>query len=463
MSAKIVKFPRGLTVFTLAMINVAAVGSVKSWPFIAEYGFAALFYLILTALLFFFPVSLVSAELATGWPKKGGVFSWVKEAFGHKWGFLAIWLLWIENFAWYPTILSFISSAIAYIIDPALAENKLYTLSFVLISFWVCTFVNLFGMRASGWISTIGAIFGMIVPGLLIISLGLIWYFSGSPLQISFTADSFLPHFSLDQMVFFTGILLAFCGMEMSAVHALDVRQPQKDYQRAIFLSAAIIFGLTLLGVLSIAVVVPKTDISLVAGALQAITTFFQKYQLGSLIPYIAALIAIGSVGSVSTWIIGPCKGVLAAAEEGDFPAFFKKTNAKGVPIPLILVQGVVVSLLCLMFLLMPTVSSTFWIFTVLAAQLYLIMYILMFAAAIKLRYSKPQTPRAYKIPGGNLGMWITAGLGICGSSFALIIGYFPPSQIATGSPTFYTSFLIIGSLVGCFLPLLIVSRMRKL
>ncbi|HSX12174.1 MAG TPA: amino acid permease, partial [Rhabdochlamydiaceae bacterium] len=117
MSSKILKFPRALSVFTLAMINVAAVGSVKSWPFIAEYGFAALFYLILTALFFFFPVSLVSAELATGWPKKGGVFVWVKEAFGPKWGFLAIWLLWVENLAWYPTILSFISSTIAYIID----------------------------------------------------------------------------------------------------------------------------------------------------------------------------------------------------------------------------------------------------------------------------------------------------------------------------------------------------------
>ncbi|HSX03939.1 MAG TPA: amino acid permease [Rhabdochlamydiaceae bacterium] len=462
MATKILKFPRTLSVFTLAMINVAAVGSVKSWPFIAEYGFAALFYLILTAVFFFFPVSLVSAELATGWPKKGGVFTWVKEAFGPKWGFLAIWLLWIENFAWYPTILAFIASAVAYIIDPALAEHKLYTLSFVLVSFWACTFANLFGMRTSGWISTIGAIFGTILPGLLIVTLGLIWYFSGHPLQISFDAASFLPNFSLDQMVFFTGILLAFCGMEMSSVHALDVRHPQKDYPRAIFLSALIIFSLTLLGVLSIAMVVPKSDISLVAGALQAITVFIEKYGIGWMVPYIAGLIAIGSVGAVSTWIIGPCKGVLAAAEEGDLPPIFKKTNANGVPVSLILTQGIVVSVLCLMFLLMPTVSSTFWIFTVLAAQLYLIMYILMFAAAIKLRYSKPDVPRPYKIRGGHLGMWLVAGFGIIGSAFALIIGYFPPSQIATGSRTFYMSFLILGTAIGCLLPIFIIRRSRR-
>lgn len=460
MSSKILKFPRSVSVFTLAMINVAAIGSVKNWPFISEYGFSSLFYLLLAALVFFFPVSLVSAELATGWSKKGGVFIWVKEAFGHKAGFLAIWLLWIENFAWYPTILSFVASTIAYIFNPSLAENTYYTLFLVLFFFWGATFANLFGMRASGLISTIGAICGTIIPGIFIITLGFIWFFSGQPFQITFSTQSFIPDISsLDQIVFFTGILLAFCGMEMSAVHASDVRNPQKDYPRAILLSAAIILGLSILGVLSIAMVVPKSEISLVAGALQAISVFVQQYGISWMTPYIAALIAIGAIGSVSTWIIGPSKGVLAAAEEGDLPEVFKKTNKHGVPTVLLIVQGVIVTLLSMMFLLMPTVSSAFWILTVLVAQLYLVMYILMFAAAIKLRYSKPNVHRAYKVPGGKCGIWIVAGLGILGAFFALIIGYFPPSQLPSGNWMIYSGFLILGTLIGCLAPFIISKK----
>jgi amino acid transporter len=110
--------PRTLTVFMLAMINISSIGGVKNWPIIAEYGFSSFFFLILGALLFFVPVSLVAAELATGWPKLGGVYAWVKEAFGHRTGFLSIWFLWVENVIWYPTILSFIAATLAYVIDP---------------------------------------------------------------------------------------------------------------------------------------------------------------------------------------------------------------------------------------------------------------------------------------------------------------------------------------------------------
>ena len=85
-------------------------------------------------------------------------------------------------------------------------------------------------------------------------------------------------------------------------------------------------------------------------------------------------------------------------------------------------------------------------------------MYILLYLAAIKLRYSKPNINRAYKIPFGNFGMWVVALLGIFGAVFAIAVGLFPPSQLTIGSPLFYTSFLIIGALVLFFVPMIIIS-----
>ena len=99
------KTKRELTIFTLSMINVAAICNLKNFPITAEYGLSAVFFYILASLFFFIPVSLISAELATGWPETGGVYIWVRNALGKKLGFLAVFLQWANNIVWYPSIL----------------------------------------------------------------------------------------------------------------------------------------------------------------------------------------------------------------------------------------------------------------------------------------------------------------------------------------------------------------------
>lgn len=447
-----------LSVFTLAMINVAAVSSVRNWPTIAEYGVSSLFFFGLAALLFFIPVSLVAAELATGWPKTGGVFEWVKEAFGQRTGFLAVWLLWAENVIYYPTLLSFIAGTVAYIINPSLANNATYTFATVIGVFWLTTLANLLGMRASGWISTFGVIGGLIIPGGLIIGLGIVWYFSGSPIQLSFTWENLIPNMSSPkQLVLFSGVLVAFAGLEMSGVHAREVHNPQKNFPRAILLSAILIFGFYVLGVLAIALVIPQHEISLVAGSIQAFSFFVNAYGLEELTPIIAFMLAVGAFGTLSTWIAGPSKGLLGAAQSGELPPFFRKLNKQGMPVSLLLTQAVIVTLFSVIFLVMPTVSAAYWILNAMVAQLYLIMYILMFAAAIKLRYKRPDVARSFKIPGGTVGIWSVAGIGILGCFSTIFIGFFPPAQLETGNVFFYVLFLLVGILVACTAPSLIL------
>ena len=97
----------------LAMINVSAIVSLRGMPAESTYGLSSVFYYIFAAVFFLVPVSLVAAELTTGWPQKGGVYRWVGEAFGKKWGFLAIWLQWIESTIWFPTVLTFAAVSLA--------------------------------------------------------------------------------------------------------------------------------------------------------------------------------------------------------------------------------------------------------------------------------------------------------------------------------------------------------------
>lgn len=448
------KFAR-ISLFTVAMINVAAVMSLKNLPIQAIYGSSFIFYLLLAFLLFFLPTALVSAELATGWPKTGGVYIWVREALGEKWGFMAIWLQWIENAIWFPTILAFVAGTLAYAINPDLASSKVFTVSVVLISFWFFTLLNFLGMKASGFISSFGAITGTIIPGALIIILGISWIAGGHPLQIEFSMKTLIPDMGeLSNLVLLVGIILGLAGMELSAVHAGEVANPQKDYPRAVLISSIIIFVLSLLGTLAISIVVPMGKISLVAGVMEAFEAFFDSYHLSFVTPAIAILTVIGALSMVSTWIVGPSKGLMVTAKCGDLPPFFQKVNSKGMPANLLYFQAILVTVLSLVFLFMPTVSSSYWILTALTAQLYLVMYLLMFVSAIVLRYKSPSVPRAYRIPGKhNWGMWLISGIGILGSLFSILIGFIPPSQLSTGGLLFYELFLGLGMFFMCLFP----------
>ncbi|MDE3046127.1 MAG: amino acid permease [Verrucomicrobiota bacterium] len=450
-----------LTIWMIALINIAAVCNIKNFPLLSEYGFSILFFLSLAALFFFLPVSFVSAELASTWPDRG-VYTWVKEAFGPKWGFLAIWLQWIENVIWYPTVLSFIAATFAYMIDPALATNKFYILTTILITFWSVTWINFLGMRVSGWISSLSAFLGTLLPIALIILLGLWWIASGHPVSIDFSFHKFFPNLSsLNQLVLLSGVLFSLAGMEMSAVHARDVEHPRRDYPRAIFLSATLILLFSALGALAIAAIIPGDHIELASGGMAAFEILFQTLGMPWAVPLIAGVTTFGALGMMSTWIVGPSRGLLATAEDGELPPFFHKVNSNHMPVNILITQAIIVSALSLVFLFMPSVNSSYWILVALASLLYMIMYILMFLAALRLRYKKPHIPRLYQVPGGLPGLWILCLIGIAGSAFGFVISFFPPSQLDTGAILPFETFLIGAAILFCGLPFLIY-RCRK-
>lgn len=451
------KTQKSISVLSLVMINLAALGGIRTWAPMAECGFSAVFFLLLAVVTFFLPLALISAELATSWPQAGGVYVWVKEAFGHRLGFFSIWLLWIENVIWYPTILSFIASTITFAFNPELIHSKTYTICLILFLFWSTTLINLKGIKISNWFSSLGAICGTFIPSILIIILGSIWYSEERSIHITFTMDSLVPSMtSLSQWALFGGIMVSLLGMEMSAVHAADVQNPQRNYPKAILLSAICVIVFSILGVLSIAMVIPQEQIVLSAGCLQAFALFLESYGLTILIPFVAFIVAIGALGSMSTWIVGPCKGLIAAAKEGDLPNSLRQVNSNGVPKNILLFQAILVTILSLMFLLMPTVNSAYWMLLILTTQLYLIMYVFLFAAALWLRYKKPEIKRPFQVPGGLIGMWVMAGLGTISSIFAFFICFIPPAGIASKDVFYHIGFLIISILVLSSLPWLL-------
>lgn len=453
---------RVLSVFILAMMNVSIMLSLRSLPLISEFGLSCLFYFIVVALFFLVPCALVSAELATGWPKSGGIYVWVREALGDKWGFFSIWMQWVHNVAWYPVILSFVATTFAYVAAPELINNKVYVTSVILFSFWGMTLLNYLGIKISSWFSSFGVITGTIIPGLFIIALGVSWIFMGKPLQIEISAKALIPSFNgIGDLVFMAGLFLAFAGLEVSASLAGEVSNPQKNYPRAIILAALITFTLLVLGAISIAIIVPTSELSLAGGLMEAFQIFLPTFHLEWLLKILGVLLILGAIAEVNSWLISPIKGLHATAVHGNLPPFLQNLNKHGTPTHLLFLQAMIVTVTALVFLFMPSISSSFWILTALSAQSYLIMYILMFISAIRLRYTKPHVPRVYKIPFPHKGIWTASVMGILASVFAILLGFVPPTQLQITNVAFYVSFLVIGLMTMCSIPL-IFYKMRK-
>lgn len=455
-------------VFTLIIMNIVAVVSLRGLPAEAEYGVSSAFYYILAAVVFLVPVSMVAAELAAMFPyQQGGMFRWIGEAFGDKAGFLGIWLQWIESTIWYPTVLTFGAVSLAFIgmdhiYDAHLAANKYYTIIVVLAIYWLATFISLKGMGWVGKVSKIGGLVGTIIPVGLIVVCAVIYLATGGESQMNWHGDFFPDFTNFDNVVLAVSIFLFYAGMEMSGVHVREIKNPTVNYPKAVIIGAIATVAIFVLGTYALGVIIPAKDINLVQSLLVGFDNYFSVLHVRWLSPVIAIALTFGVLAGVLTWVAGPSKGVFAVGQAGYLPKFFQKTNKNGVQKNILYVQGGIVTVLAFLMVLMPSVQSFYQILSQLTCILYLIAYLLMFAAAIRLRYNMKNTPRPYRLgKRGNGVMWLIAGVGFIGSLAAFIFSFFPPNQINMGSNAIWFTVLIAGTLIFVALPFVIL-RFKK-
>ena len=471
---------KNISTTQLALMTAAAIISLRGLPMMAQEELTMFFYIFFATFLFLIPAALVGAELGSAFADRGGgVYTWVKEAFNRPMGFTAIFLQWIQNVVWYPTVLGFAAAAVAYMIGkPELAQNGVFVGVFAIVMYWFATWITLKGTSVISRITSQGFLLGTVLPGIVIIVMAIIWLAGKNPIAFEHIPDSvnqivntagnhahprFFPHMTgMSDIAFLAGILLLFAGVEVHAVHAPELKNPQKQFPSALFLAALISFGLFTLGALAVAIVTPYDQINLQDGLLVTFTQLFDHYHIGWLTNIISLLIAFGALAGVMSWISGPSRGLLWTAHDGELPEFLKKTNKNGVQIHILLIQGCLVTVLSSLYIVMSNVSVAFFLLSALTIGLYLIMYMLMYASGIKLRYTQPDLQRSYRVPGGNTGMWIIAGIGFLAVLFSFIVTFFPPSQLPVGSPAFYTGLVITGTVIFVGIPIIISLTMEK-
>jgi putative glutamate/gamma-aminobutyrate antiporter len=446
-----------LSIFNMAMMTTVTVMSLRSLPAMATYGLGSVTLFVIPALLFLVPTALVGAELATTWP--GGVYVWVREAISNRFGFLAIWLQWIQNVVWYPTQLAFIAASLAFMVGaPKLSNSGMFTAVVILGVYWIATIVTLRGGNLFAKVSSWGGLIGTVIPAILLVALGIIWLAGDTPSQVPLAAADVVPVYTgIASIVLVVSNVLAFAGMEVNAVHAGQMRDRRRGYNRAMLLAFFLILATCIFPTIAVAVAVPQADLGFTNGINLAFQIYFDHFHIGWATYILSGVIAFGAIASVVSWLAGPSAGLLAAARTGLLPPALQKRNQHGIQEGILAVQGMIVSALALMFVLVPSVSNAFIALVDMATALYLLMYLLMFASALILRRKQPNAPRGYRVP----AMWLVAGVGFLASLAALIMAFIPPSGHPAVAPGAYP-WLVALVVVVLGSPPLLFYRFRR-
>ena len=448
-----------ITWLTLAFVTTSSVASLRSAPTMAVYGLTAVFLYVVPAIIFLLPQSLVAAELASGW--KGGVFRWVSEGLSPKWGLLAVWCQFAMTIFYYPTLLGFVASTLAYVFNPELANSGVYTGIVIVIVFWAGVFLSAKGgVGGIAKLASNGLLIGTLIPGALLVILGIVYLLQGNASAAPMDADHLIPQWTgIASLVLIVNNFLSYSGMEMNAVHVDSLKNPAKEFPRAMFFASGLVLLIFILPALAISWVIPAQELSLTAGVMQAFDAFFAYFNLQFLVPVVAIALICASVGGMLTWLSGPSKGLLQIGQrEGFLPPFFQKQNENEVGVNILVVQGGVTTVIALLYALVPSVSSAYWILSVITTQIYLIVYLLMFVAAVNLRKRQPNTPRGYRAP----ALRFMCVLGFLASAAAIMIGFVPPSQFENSGAGGYIATILAGTVLLGLLPPWLFLKFRK-
>ncbi|MBP6122932.1 MULTISPECIES: glutamate:gamma-aminobutyrate antiporter [Providencia] len=454
-----------LTLLGFFAITASMVMAVYEYPTFATSGFSLVFFLLLGGLLWFIPVALCAAEMATveGW-EEGGIFAWVSNTLGERWGFAAISFGYLQIAIGFIPMLYFVLGALSYILNwPELNTDPIIKTIAALIILWGLAFTQFGGTKYTATIAKVGFFAGILLPALILVCLAISYLVSGAPLAIEISTSTFIPDFTqIGTLVVFVAFILSYMGVEASATHVNEMKNPGRDYPAAMFLLMIAAICLSSIGGLSVAAVIPNSEINLSAGVVQTFNVLVTHFNstLEWVARIIAALLLLGVLAEIASWIVGPSRGMYVAAQKGILPQSFAKVNKNGVPVTLVIAQLLITTIAIIVLTNTGGGGNmSFLIALALTVVIYLCSYFMLFLGYMHLVCKQPEKKRAFNIPGGKGFKLLLASAGLIVSVLAFVISFFPPSSLpGGGSDDTYVTLLAVSFVIIFLLPFIVYA-----
>lgn len=370
---------------------------------VAAIGNSQFFWWIFMIIAFLIPYGLIASELGTTYQGDGGLYDWVHKAFpGTKWGARASWWYWLNFPLWMASLAVMCPDliTIATGIELGLIPSTLIQLAFI----WIVTFIAFYPACDNIIILNVCAVIKVILA--LLVGVMGVYFGIKNGFANDMSLASFMPRFDLNSLSFISVIIFNMLGFEIVCTFSDSMKDPKKQIPQAIVIGGLVIAAIYLFGGFGIGAAIPVSEISSDSGLIDAVIMMSGK-EGGIFIGAVALLFMVTLFGNMISWSMGVNSTAAYAADNGDMPKFFAKRSAKNdMPTGAALMNGIVATVVALLGVVMSIVapdSDLFWSFFALNLVLFLMSYLPIFPAFLKLRKTDPHTERPFRVPGSEL------------------------------------------------------------
>lgn len=400
-------FKKVMKSLDMTLFTVCAVLVVDQLAASAAIGAQSIFWWVFTMILFFIPYGLITAELGTTYPEQGGIYSWVRRALGSHWGARTSWLYWINVALWMPSVYVLFAGMFAQLFYPEMTLWTKITIGIVLT--WITVWVNTIALDVGKWVPNIGALFKVTI--MLTIGLGGFYYASQHGVANDLSISAIMPTWGAS-LAFLPVIVYNFLGFELMSGAAEEMKDPARDIPKAIIISGIIIAAFYLLGTIGILIALPQDDIGLIEGLIDTLHKLFGESGIGGAFVFGLGLMALYTFfANMVTWTVGANRSAAEAADGGELPAIFGRLHpVHKTPVSAALLTGMVSTVVIILYGFMAAdAEDLFWTLFAFSSVVFLLPYLMMFVAFIKLRRIDAKRVRPYRVPGGyGIAMTLT-------------------------------------------------------
>ncbi|PLW83675.1 amino acid permease [Kineobactrum sediminis] len=383
----------------MVLFTVSAILLLDTLTAAASVGAPSVFWWLLLGLIFFVPFAMICAEMGCAYPEQGGIYAWIRDAYGGRWASRATWCYWVNTAVWMPAIFILFAGVFKQMFFPDLSLGWQIAVGIILT--WLAVLVNVVTLEVGKWIPNMGAIIKVFI--FLAIIIGAIIHVQGYGMANPLTLETLKPDWS-NSLQYIPAIIYGMLGFELVSAGSAEMRNPARDVPRAILISGTIILLLYLCGTMAVLAALPAGDINLVEGIIDTLQLFFGGTALGGVFVMVLGIGALFTFFSNGvTWALGCNRAAAEAALEGELPRVFAiESKSLGTPVGAAVLMGIVSTVVLLMYgLLALSNEDLFWSLFTFSAVIFLLPYEGMLLTFIKMRVTDPDHPRPYRIPGG--------------------------------------------------------------
>jgi amino acid transporter len=392
-------FKRVLRGLDMTLFTVCAILVIDTLVPSAAIGPSTISWWIITLVLFFIPYGLITAELGTTYPEQGGLYVWIKRAFGEKWAARTTWLYWINVALWMPSVYVLFAGMFSQLFAPDLSLWGQILIGIVMT--WITVWIGIISLDAGKWVPNLGAF----IKALIMVVIGIAAFFSASKNGIAndLSFGNILPTWGAG-LAFLPVIVYNFMGFELMSGAGDEMKNPGRDIPRAIIISGVLIAIFYLLGTIGILMALPLENLSLVEGIIDTLRIILGETGVGGALVTLLGIGALFSfLANMVTWTMGANRTAAEAAAENELPSVFGKLHpVNKTPVNAFIITGIVSTVVIVLYGFMAgTAEDLFWTLFAFSSMVFLLPYLVMFPAFLKLRKSDAKVVRPYKVPGG--------------------------------------------------------------